>query len=122
MPQTGLTYYINSETGRISSMVDGKEAIIQTIFKALDTEKFAYEIYSWVYGLDMEPFVGQDIDYIQTNLPKYIEDCLLVDDRILSIQNFKVAQQEIDSCLIKFDIITTEGLITDITKELKYGN
>lgn len=121
MPQTGLTYYINSKIGRICSMVDGKEAIIQAIYKALDTEKMGYEIYGWLYGLDMEPFIGQDLDYIQTNIQSYIEDCLLQDDRINAIQNLTVEQQEIDSCLITFNVDTTEGMIEGITKEINYG-
>lgn len=121
MPQTGLTYYINSKTGHISSMIDGKESIIQAVYKALDTEKLGYEIYGWLYGLDMEPFIGQDLDYIQTNIQSYIEDCLLQDDRINAIQNLIVEQQEIDSCLITFNVDTTEGMIEGITKEINYG-
>lgn len=121
MPQTGLTYYIDSNTGRITSMVNNADALVQSIYKALDTEKYGYDIYGWTYGLDMDPFVGQDLDYIQTNLPKYIEDCLLQDDRIISINNFNIQQQDIDSCLITFDVDSTEGYITGITKELNYG-
>lgn len=121
MPQTGLTYYIDSNTGRITSMVNNADSLVQSIYKALDTEKYGYDIYGWTYGLDMEPFVGQDLDYIQTNLPKYVEDCLLQDDRIISINNFNVQQQDIDSCLITFDVDSTEGYITGITKELNYG-
>ena len=63
MPQTGLTYYIDSKTGHLSSMIDNKESVIQAVFKALDTQKFEYQIYSWFYGLDMEPFIGEEIDY-----------------------------------------------------------
>lgn len=121
MPQTGLTYYINSKIGRMCSMIDGKESIIQSIYKALDTEKMGYEIYGWLYGLDMEPFIGQDLDYIQTNIQSYIEDCLLQDDRINAIQNLIVQQQEIDSCLITFNVDTVEGMIQGITKEINYG-
>lgn len=121
MPQTGLTYYIDTATGRISSMVDTSDALLQSVFKALDTEKYGYEIYGWTYGLDMEPFIGQELDYIKTNLKQYIEDCLLVDDRIISIQNFNVELQDIDSCLTTFDIESTEGYITGVTKEFNYG-
>ena len=121
MPQTGLTYYINSKTGHLSSMIDGKESVIQAIYKALDTEKLGYDIYGWLYGLDMEPFIGQDIDYIRTNIQSYIEDCLLLDDRINAIQNLEVEQQNVDSCLITFDVDSTEGSIKGITKEINYG-
>lgn len=121
MPQTGLTYYINSKTGHIASMIDGRESVIQAIFKALDTEKLSYDIYGWLYGLDMEPFIGQDLDYVQTNIQSYIEDCLLQDDRINSIQNLTVEQQDVDSCLITFDVDTTEGMVEGVTKEINYG-
>jgi hypothetical protein len=121
MPQTGLTYYINSKMNRISTMIDGKQSVIQAIYKALDTEKLGYEIYGWLYGLDMEPFIGQDLDYVQTHIQSYIEDCLLQDDRINAIQNLVVEQQDIDSCLITFDVDTTEGMVQGVTKEINYG-
>lgn len=121
MPQTGLTYYINSKTGHISSMIDGRESVIQAIYKALDTEKLGYEIYGWLYGLDMEPFIGADLDYIETHIQSYIEDCLLQDDRINAVQNLTIQQQDVDSCLITFDVDSTEGMITGITKEINYG-
>lgn len=120
MPQSGLTYYINSKTGHLSSMIDGRESVIQAIFKALDTEKQGYEIYGWSYGLDMEPFIGQDLDYTQTHIQSYIEDCLLQDDRINAIQNLTILQQDVDSCLISFNVDSTEGMIP-ITKEINYG-
>lgn len=121
MPQSGLTYYINSNTGHLSSMIDNQESVVQAIYKALDTEKMGYLIYGWLYGLDMEPFIGQDFEYVSTHIRAYIEDCLLQDDRINAILNLQVTQQSIDSCLITFDVDTTEGLIDNITKELNYG-
>lgn len=121
MPQSGLTYYINAKTGHISSMIDNQESVIQAIYKALDTEKMGYLIYGWLYGLDMEPFIGQDLDYIRTHIQSYIEDCLLQDDRINAILNLEVTQQDIDSCLITFDVDTTEGMVENVTKEINYG-
>lgn len=120
MTQPGLTYYINKSTGHISSMVDGANSLTQAIYKALDTERYGYLIYGWTYGFDVEPFIGQDIDYVQTNLQLYIEDCLLQDDRIISIQNVTVTQTDIDSCLAKFDVESTEGFIQGLSKEFKY--
>ena len=122
MTQPSLTYYIDKNLGRISSMVDQKDSLLQSVFKALDTEKYGFLIYSWFYGFDPEPFIGQDFDYVQTNLGQYVKECLLKDDRIQDIVNFKVIEQSIDSCLSTFDIISTEGLIQDVTKEFKYGN
>jgi hypothetical protein len=122
MAQNSLTYYIDSENKRMTSMVDSIDSILQAVFKALGTQKYGHEIYSWEYGFLEDQFVGEDLDFIQTNLEYYIRECLSKDDRILDITNFKVQQQSIDSCLATFDILSSEGLIENVTKEFKYGN
>lgn len=122
MAQNSLTYYIDSENKRMTSMVDSIDSILQAVFKALGTQKYGHEIYSWEYGFLEDQFVGEDLDFIQTNLEYYIRECLSKDDRILDITNFKVQQQSIDSCLATFDILSSEGLIENVTKEFKDGN
>ena len=122
MAQNSLTYYIDSENKRMTSMVDSIDSILQAVFKALSTQKYGHEIYSCEYGFLEDQFVGEDLDFIQTNLEYYIRECLSKDDRILDITNFKVQQQSIDSCLATFDILSSEGLIENVTKEFKYGN
>lgn len=122
MPQSSLTYYIDPETKRMSSMIDNTDSVIQAIFKALGTEKYGYEIYSWEYGFLEDQFIGEDFDFVQTNLEYYVRECLSKDDRIIDITNFKVTQQAIDSCLATFDVLSTEGLIQNVTKEFNYGN
>lgn len=122
MAQNSLTYYIDSENKRMTSMVDSIDSILQAVFKALGTQKYGHEIYSWEYGFLEDQFVGEDLDFIQTNLEYYIRECLSKDDRILDITNFKVQQQSIDSCLATFNILSSEGLIENVTKEFKYGN
>lgn len=121
MTQAGLTYYIDPVTHRICSTIDGKESLLQSVYKALGTEKYGYLIYDWLYGLDMEPFIGQDLEYIRTHVETYITDCLMQDDRILSITNLTVEQQSVDSCLATFDIVSTEGTIERVTKDFNYG-
>jgi hypothetical protein len=121
MSEPSLTYYINTETGHLSSMVDNKDAIEQSVYKALDTERYAHIIYGWLYGLDMDMFIGQDFEYLQLNLQSYIEDCLLQDDRIESITNFTLTEQSTDSCLATFDVNTVEGVIQDVTTTINTG-
>lgn len=121
MTQSSLTYYIDTENKRMSSMIDNADSVVQAVFKALGTIKYAQEIYSWEYGFLEDQFIGEDLDFIQTNLEYYIRECLSKDDRIIDITNFKVEQQSLDSCLATFDVLSTEGLIENITKEFKYG-
>jgi len=122
MAQSSLTYYIDGENNRMNSTIDNADSIVQAIYKALGTEKYAHDIYSWEYGFLEDQFIGEDFDFIQTNLEYYIRECLSKDDRIIEISNFKVEQQSTDSCLATWDVLTTEGLITNVTKEFNYGN
>ena len=51
--QTTRTYKMDLETGRVTGYVDGTEAMRQAILKILLTERFAYLIYSWDYGIEL---------------------------------------------------------------------
>ena len=118
MADTSLTYKINQNTKRINSMVDGLEAIQQMIFKAMDTQRFYHLIYSWSYGVELDEYVGKEFDFIRTDVKDKITSCLIVDDRVLTIQNFKCAQSsdKLDEMMLYFECVTTEGVLP-ITKE-----
>lgn len=115
------TYYINENTNRISSTIDGSSAMAQAIYKNLGTLKYNYLIYSKMYGFDEELFIGEDYSFIETNLPYYIEECLKTDDRVLNITNFNLTQTGVDTCVANFDVVTTEGIVENVEKEVQYG-
>lgn len=113
------TYKIDLVSNSISGYVDGIEAIKQAIYKTLDTERFSYVIYSSGYGSELIRFIGQNTTLAQLELQRTIEEALLVDDRIISITNFKIDKIDKGSIYISFDVNTIEGNLKT-TKEFLF--
>lgn len=103
------TYRVDKVNGRIIGNIDEKEAVMQFIQKVLDTSKYAYEIYDWYYGNELNKLVGQEYDYIVTRIPAIIEEALLVDDRIKEVRNFMFNRNSIDSMSVSFYVDTVYG-------------
>lgn len=112
------TYKVDSYNKRIIGTTDGQPAIEQAILKNFDTERFAYIIYSKNYGIELEKYIGKDYDFIRSDLQRAIEECLLVDARIYSINNLQFTQEGLDYMSITMDIETEQGVLTT-TLEVK---
>lgn len=112
------TYKVDSYNKRIIGTTDGQPAIKQAILKNFDTERFAYVIYSKNYGIELEKYIGKDYDFIRSDLQRAIEECLLVDARIYSINNLQFTQEGLDYMSITMDIETEQGVLTT-TLEVK---
>ncbi len=107
--QPSLTYRLDFERKRIGGMVDNEEAIMQLVMKILYTERYAYVIYSSDYGVELERLIGQDYDYIVSDLERTIKEALLVDDRILDIEEFEMEQTGLDTMNASFKVISILG-------------
>lgn len=111
------TYKVDTYNKRIIGTTDGQSAMEQAILKNLDTERFSYVIYSPNYAMELIRYIGQDLEYLQSDLQRTLEECLLVDNRVYAITNLVIEQIDIDSVKINFDVETTEGVL-NITKEI----
>ena len=89
--------------------IDDSEAVMQFIKKVLDTSKYAYEIYDWYYGNQLNLLVGQSYDYVVARVPKIIEEALCCDDRITGVRDFKFTKNGLDSCTVSFYADTIYG-------------
>ncbi len=88
---TSRTYRLDLDEGRIVGMVDGAEAVLQAIRKAIITPRFKCIIYNHNYGSEVkETIVAKDATskYTESVLPELIKDCLIPDKRILEVKNF----------------------------------
>lgn len=83
-----LTYGIDFKRGRVIGMIDGLQAMEQAIFKILNTNRFEHMIYSDDYGF--ENIIGYDKIFINAELPRRIEESLLQDERITSVENISM--------------------------------
>lgn len=72
----------------LSGYVDGIEAVKQTIFLILNTERYECPIYSWDYGVELADLVGKPISYVSSEIQRRIIDALTYDDRIVGVSDF----------------------------------
>ena len=106
-----LTYRLDFTNRRVIGKVDNKEAVFQFIKKVLDTDKYAYAMYDWYYGNEILSLVGQSYDYIIVELPRIVEEALLVDDRIKSVDSWIFKKISSDSMQAEFLVHTIYGTV-----------
>jgi len=113
--QPSKTYRI--QNGRIVGHVDGLDAVRQAVEKLLSTERFAYAIYTALYGVELDRFIGQDFDFAEADLEREMAETLAADERIIEIRDFELTQIERDSLTCRFTVVTVEGIF-DMEREV----
>lgn len=107
--QPSLTYRLDPASKRIVGMVDGLEAVTQAVYKILCTERYAWLIYDWEYGVELEQYLGADYNFVVADITGSISEALLVDDRVQSVQDFVIHKTGIDSLYVEFLVVSNEG-------------
>lgn len=82
------TYKLDLVRKRVVGFIDGREAVEQYIYKALDTERYEYMIYSWNYGAEIAKLFGKPIPYVYSELKRLTTEALTQDDRITGVDAF----------------------------------
>ena len=88
------TYRIDTSRGVVSGATDGAEAVAQAIWKILNTERFAYLIYSSDYGVTLHDLIGKDLGFVEAELERRIKEALSVDDRVLNASDFRFSYDD----------------------------
>jgi hypothetical protein len=114
--ETSWTYKVTSDN--IRGYTDGIEALQQAIYKVLNTEKYEYPIYNYSYGIDIESLIGKDAAYVRVELKRRIQECLLQDERIQTVDNFQISVEG-DALTCAFNVTSIYGDIT-ITKAVNF--
>lgn len=109
--QPSKTYYLNIENNTIIGKCDGIEAMKQTIYCILNTERFEHLIYSWNYGIELKNLIGENSTYVIPELQRVITEALVQDDRIEEVNNFEFEISR-NKVIVTFNVITTVGEIT----------
>lgn len=106
------TYRLDFQNKRILGMIDGLEAARQNMFKALQTRRYAYEIYDDQYGSDVMNKLG-NIDlspgYLEADIPVMISDAFLNMEEILEIDDLQFEILDADSIYVSFTAATIFG-------------
>lgn len=100
---------------RILGVCDGLEAVRQSAFKILNTERFAYPMYSWNYGIELVDLYGKSPEYACPEIMRRVNEALLQDDRITGATDFEFDTSRRGVITVKFVINTFFG---DVNEEL----
>ena len=55
--------------------------------------------------------MGEEYDYIVSDLPRRIEEAFSADSRILSVENFNFSESGTGSLVCSFDVVTVFGTL-----------
>ncbi len=88
-PMPSKTYRMNIEEETVSGIItEDLEAVRQAVYKILNTERYKHVIYSSDYGVELADLFGKPMPYVIPEIPRRIEEALLVDDRITKVDSF----------------------------------
>lgn len=102
----------------INGKTDEQDAMIQAIYKILNTERYAYPIYSDNYGIELIDLIGEDAEWVCAELQRRIEEALYQDERIKEINNFDFTIED-NKVHVSFTVYTVYGYTT-ISKGVEY--
>lgn len=103
------TYKLDFVKGRCGGLVEGKEAMEQAAFKALNTIRFRHLIYSDDYGF--ENMVGHAELFVRGDLPRRIKEAILQDERFTEVENLQldfISKEEVE---VTCDLVTLYGKV-----------
>ena len=103
------------DSERILGTCDKLEAVKQTIFKILNTERYAYLIYSWDYGIELIDLYGQPVVFVCAELERRITEALVQDDRITGVDEFEFDTSKKGVVSVSFTVHTLFGDLDEET-------
>ena len=112
------TYGIDFKNKKVVGFIDNIESVKQTIFSILNTERYEHLIFSFDYGEELQKLIGEDPIYVKADIHRRVEEALLQDDRILSVDNPVILTKE--DCLFYSCTVSTIYGNIDIEKEVSY--
>lgn len=112
--QPSKTYKLSSEN--IIGFCDNLDAVKQTIYCILNTERYQYSIYSWDYGIELKDLIGASYAYVVPELERRITEALTQDDRINNVFDFNFDKKK-NTLVVSFTVETEFGNLK-ATKEV----
>lgn len=104
-------YELDFKTGRLTGrIVEGVDALCVWAYLALKAKRYRWVIYSWQYGEEYTNLIGYsfDEDYLYSEVKRYIEECLFINEHITGIEDL-TANQVNEMLYIRFRMITDVG-------------
>ena len=103
------------DKNRILGTCDNLEAVKQSIFKILNSERYKHIIYSWNYGIELVDLYGKTPMFACTEIERRVKEALIQDDRITSVDEFKFDTSKKGVVSVTFTVHTLFG---DVEEEM----
>lgn len=87
--QTSQTFCMDFDKLNIRGFTDNQAAVVQAIYKILNTERYQYAIYSWDYGVEFQDLFGEPVSFVLPEIERRIDEALTGDSRIESVDSFE---------------------------------
>ena len=114
--QPSYTHKMDIEKEKVSGYCDRIEAVKQAVYKALNTDRYAYPIYSHNYGVELSKLFGKPSAYVYPEIQRMIEEGLAQDDRIRAVNNFEFSDNR-GKVFCKFHVLSVYG---EFDSEVEY--
>ena len=112
------SYTYRLKSTEVKGYCDGLEALRQSIYCILSTDRYDYIIYSRNYGIEIKDLIGKPISYVCAVIKGRIEEALLTDDRVESVTDFVITKGK-GSVLVAFTVVSSMGDVK-IEKEFEF--
>ena len=93
---------------RINGLIDDLDAVEQSVYLILGTERYKFPIYSWDYGVELADLFGKPMPFVMAELPERIKEALTVDERISNVTDFEFTQNG-KKLEVSFTVVTDAG-------------
>lgn len=109
--EPGYTFKLDTERHRVKGTTDDKDALLQAINLTLSVERYAYQIYSRNYGVELGDLIGKPKDYAMSEIKRRITEALKQDDRITGVTDWEFEPGR-KSVTVRFVVNTVYGDIS----------
>lgn len=103
-------YSLDRAKSKINGTVEDLEALKQTIYFILNTERYEHLIYSWNYGVELADLIGQPYSYVVPELERRITEALTQDERITGVSDFSFEKNK-NKVHVTFVVSTIYGSV-----------
>ncbi|MGO4371543.1 DUF2634 domain-containing protein [Paenibacillus sp. 2TAB19] len=114
--ETSRTYRLDTAANRIIGLTDGLDAVRQSVYKILQTERYRFFCYSADYGVELEGLVGADPGFVRSELKRRISEALLQDERISEVNDFSI-EIDGDGAKAAFTVVSDFGSFREEVKQ-----
>lgn len=107
--QPSKNYKMHIQDDVINGTCNELNAMVQVIYKILNTERYIYPIYSWNYGIELRDLFGEPVSYVCAETVRRITEALTQDDRIESVSDFEFNTDKKHEVVCTFVVHTIFG-------------